>query len=101
AQHTGRTEVLFCQVVGRQSRSMVSWQSDQVVENTRFTRRISLEGTDTVIRFLRQLCCIVFGTHQLCTVISRYIFARRFPGIKHLLAEIQRPVKAWAVVVYQ
>ena len=54
-QHAFVTEVALGQVVGRQSRSVVRRQSDQVMEYTSFTGRITLEVTAPLVSQLTQL----------------------------------------------
>src|SRR5690554_169039 len=100
-QHAFSTEVAFGQVVGRQSRSVVSRQSDQVVEYTRFTCSVALEVSSPLVSQLAQLSVVVFCAHQLGAVVSRYILAFFLHGVEHLLTEVQSPVERWAVVVNQ
>ena len=76
SQHAFVTEVAFGQVVGRQSRSVVRRQSDQVVEYTGFTGRITLEDTEEetrirlTLRFDRAWASVVKGTEDADFVID-------------------------------
>ncbi len=100
-QHAFVTEVALGQVVGRQSRSVVRRQSDQVVEYTCFTGRITLEVTAPLVSQLTQLGVVVLGAHQLGTVVGRYVLAFFLPCVEYLLTEVQSPVEGRAVVVNQ
>ena len=55
AQHSRFTKILFGEIIGRQRRRVIRRQRNQMVENTGFSRRISLEGLDLLIRLLRQI----------------------------------------------
>jgi len=87
-QHARLTKVLLGQVVCRQGRGVVSRQGNQVVEDTRFTRSICLEGTDALISFLRQCCLIVLSTHQVSTIVCRNVFTRFNHRVESLLTEV-------------
>src|SRR5690554_7462624 len=76
SQHTLLTEVTFSQVVSRQRSSVVGRQSDQVVEDTRFTRCIFLEALDASISFVTQISTIVVSAHQTITIVFRNVFTR-------------------------
>ena len=74
-------------------------QCNQVMENTSVSRRISLESTNLGIGFNRQFSLVVFNSHQFVTLISIQRTTFFLPCIEHLLTEVKRPVKRWAVVI--
>ena len=72
-----------------------------MVEDARFARRIGLEGADALVGLVGEIGAVIVDAHQLVAVIGGNVLAFFFPGVKHLLAEIQRPVERWRVVVDQ
>src|SRR5690606_3184684 len=69
-QHAFLCEVAFCQVVGGQRGSVVSRQSDQVVEAAGFAGRVLLEGADALVGFVAQLGSVVLYAYQVVAVVG-------------------------------
>src|SRR5690606_20089099 len=74
-QHAFVAEVACRQVVGGQRSGVVGRQRDQVVEDTRFTRRVALEVLGPLVRFGRQFAAVVVGAHQFGAVVGRHVLA--------------------------
>jgi len=49
---------------------MISGQCDEVMEDARLTRAVTLERLDLPIRLDRQLCLVITGIHQRLAIIS-------------------------------
>ena len=100
-QHAGVAEILLRQIVGGQGSGVIGRQRDQVVEDAGLGGGIALEGADALVGFLRQFAAIIIDAHQPGAIIGAHVLVGRNIGIIDLLAEIQRPVEAGAVVVDQ
>src|SRR5690606_37044888 len=62
-QHSISTEVTLSKFMRRKCSCVVSRKCDQVMEHTRFTRSICLEGTNFFVSLNSQFSCIVLSAH--------------------------------------
>ncbi len=100
-QHALVAEVALGQVVGRQGGRVVGRQGDQVVEDACLAGGVTLEVARPLVGQLAKLSVVVACVHQVGTLVGGDVLAFGFPGVEHLLAEVQRPVERRRVVVDQ
>ena len=103
SQHLVLAKIAMREVIHNFRRTVECRQRNQIMEHASLTSDVCLERSQTCIRLLTKLVIVKLSRHQAIIIRVRPFLDKslRNPVFAHLLAQVQRPVKAWAVIVSQ